>query len=979
MSDPALSLENPFRPIYEFYSIAAWATSAALMGVSAYVAEYPSTPFLLFGAICLLMMARQIPKVVELLRVQRKLDGEALQFMTREELREICKERPDSIFLGFGFNWSQAQRQLVHTIVRSDPERLAPHGDTLMGQRWMQGLGKPQPIFQPIDHNAGHTLLAGTTRAGKALPMAARIHTPQGWITMAEVKVGTLVSTPDGGVAPVSGVFPQGELDTYHLHFNDGRVVEASGDHLWEIHHKHWNGKYKPGKSRAGKATPRVLTTLDLRDQILRNKGTFCVPFARPVAKPHAELPIPPYVLGVLLGDGLMGKGNRLMISSADPELIARVATELSSEFTIQKSAGSKYDYSIGLAPSPDRPKSGRLPGGRYVTHPLKRAVVSLGLDECRSWEKFIPACYLEASIEQRVALLQGIMDTDGTVSTRGSASITSTSLQLVQGVQQLVWSLGGRAVLRKRATPKYTYQGEKRMGRPAYKLSVELADSRMAFSLKRKLERCPDGSRRKFRTGLAVTKIVPARRTECQCIKVDHPDELFITDHYIVTHNTRMLDSLITQAVFRGETVIILDPKGDKDLMECARQACIADGRAEDFVYFHPAFPDKSWRIDPLRNFNRATELASRIASLIPSETGADPFTAFGQMQLTNIANGILLIDEKPTLKKILTCFEGGMPHLVKSAILSYCRKTFADRGDEWEEALKRAMEGAKPDINDHATRHARFYRDYVAKHAPSQELQGLISSFTHDATHYGKMIASLLPVLTMLTSGVLGDLLSPDSEDLRDPRPITDFSRAIHNKQVVYIGLDSLSDKFVGSAIGAMFLADLTAVAGDRYNYGKDLQPVNIYVDEAAELANDPFIAMLNKAGGSKARITVATQTLGDFTSRLGSDAKSRMVLGNLNNVVALRLIDGPTQEYITETFSKTVVRHVEYSQSAKAETDEPFIFSGTTNEALKETEVALVDPQMLGALPNLEFFARISGGRLVKARIPILKSAA
>jgi len=608
MSDPALSLENPFRPIYEFYSIAAWATSAALMGVSAYVAEYPSTPFLLFGAICLLMMARQIPKVVELLRVQRKLDGEALQFMTREELREICKERPDSIFLGFGFNWSQAQRQLVHTIVRSDPERLAPHGDTLMGQRWMQGLGKPQPIFQPIDHNAGHTLLAGTTRAGK-----------------------------------------------------------------------------------------------------------------------------------------------------------------------------------------------------------------------------------------------------------------------------------------------------------------------------------------------------------------------------------TRMLDSLITQAVFRSETVIILDPKGDKDLMECARQACIADGRAEDFVYFHPAFPDKSWRIDPLRNFNRATELASRIASLIPSETGADPFTAFGQMQLTNIANGILLIDEKPTLKKILTCFEGGMPHLVKSAILSYCRKTFADRGDEWEEALKRAMEGAKPDINDHATRHARFYRDYVAKHAPSQELQGLISSFTHDATHYGKMIASLLPVLTMLTSGVLGDLLSPDSEDLRDPRPITDFSRAIHNKQVVYIGLDSLSDKFVGSAIGAMFLADLTAVAGDRYNYGKDLQPVNIYVDEAAELANDPFIAMLNKAGGSKARITVATQTLGDFTSRLGSDAKSRMVLGNLNNVVALRLIDGPTQEYITETFSKTVVRHVEYSQSAKAETDEPFIFSGTTNEALKETEVALVDPQMLGALPNLEFFARISGGRLVKARIPILKSAA
>lgn len=972
-----MNVENPFRPVYEVYAIATWLGAAVLMGVSAYLSNYPTTPFLAFAAFSVFMAVRMVPKTIELHRRHTRMKGVPLSFMTREELKAICEKRPGSIFLGYGYNWTQAERQLVHTISRNDPSKLAPIEENQMGQPWMQGLGKEEPIYLPIDHNAGHMLLAGTTRAGKALPLEARIHTPHGWITMADVKVGTVVSTPDGGVAQVSGVFPQGELETYYLHFNDGRIVEASGDHLWEIHHKHWHGKYKPGKSRAGKARPRVLTTLELRDQILRNKGTFCVPFARPVAKPHAELPVPPYVLGVLLGDGLLGKGNRLTISCGDQEIIGRVAAELPKEFRIQKKAQAQYEYSILLAPSVDRPTSGRLPDGGYVTHPLKKAMVALGLDECPSWEKFIPACYLEASIEQRIALLQGLMDTDGTVSTRGSASITATSLDLLKGIQQLVWSLGGRAVLRKRATPTYTHLGEKRQGRPAYKLSVELADTRMAFSLGRKLEQCPDGSKRKFRTGLAVTKIVPARRTECQCIKVDHPDELFITDNYIVTHNTRLLDSLITQAVFRGEAVIILDPKGDKDLMECAKNACVAAGCPESFVYFHPAFPDKSWRIDPLKNFSRPTELATRIASLIPSETGADPFTAFGQMSMTHVINGILIVNEKPTLKDIRSYLEGGMAGLLTRAVKAFANKAFGP--GEWEEPYNRQLQGSRPDEASIAQRTAGFYRDFVRPRKASPEIEGLIAAFTHDASHYGKMIASLMPVLTMLTAGELGDLLSPDPKNLRDPRQITDFMRCIKNKMVVYVGLDSLSDKLVGSAIGSMFLADMTAVSGHRYNYGIDNQPVNLFVDEAAELANDLFIAMLNKAGGSKIRITAATQTFADFTARMGKDAKTRMALGNLNNVVALRLLDGETKDYIAESFQETFVRHVEYSQSTKGENDELFGFSGTMSESLKEEKVPFVDPPLLGVLPNLEFFAHISGGRLVKARIPILKSAA
>ena len=93
----------------------------------------------------------------------------------------------------------------------------------------------------------------------------------------------------------------------------------------------------------------------------------------------------------------------------------------------------------------------------------------------------------------------------------------------------------------------------------------------------------------------------------------------------------TRMFDTLISQAILRGEAVIIIDPKGDKEMRDNARRACEAMGQAERFVSFHPAFPEESVRIDPLRNFTRVTEIASRLAALIPSEGGGDPFKSFG------------------------------------------------------------------------------------------------------------------------------------------------------------------------------------------------------------------------------------------------------------------------------------------------------------------------------------------------------------
>ncbi len=435
----------------------------------------------------------------------------------------------------------------------------------------------------------------------------------------------------------------------------------------------------------------------------------------------------------------------------------------------------------------------------------------------------------------------------------------------------------------------------------------------------------------------------------------------------------SRFLDTIITQAVSRNETVIVWDPKSDHGLKESVRRAALRQGGEDKFVYFHPAFPEKSARIDPLKNFNRATELATRVAALIPSETGADPFTAYSQMLLTVITEALLLANIKPTLHEFRKYVSNGLEPLVCIATRAHCDAKVPGWETDYEPYAKKMKE---PTLYYQALSYINFYNDKVAHKAQSPALENLYAQFGHERTHAAKMTASLMPVLNMLTSGSLGGLLSPDTADYTDKRPITDFARIIRNRQCCYIGLDSLSDNMVGSAIGSMFLSDMTAVSGDRYNYQIGDAPVTLIIDEAAEVVSDKMIQLLNKAGGSNMRLVIATQTFADFAARVGSTEKARMVLGNLNNMIVLRTIDGDTQTYVAESMPMTYVRHIEYGQATDVKTASAFDFGYRITESVKQTEVALVDAPIMGILPNLEFFAKVAGGAVYKGRIPILK---
>lgn len=466
---------------------------------------------------------------------------------------------------------------------------------------------------------------------------------------------------------------------------------------------------------------------------------------------------------------------------------------------------------------------------------------------------------------------------------------------------------------------------------------------------------------------------------------KVLYQDLKHVEGHTLIVGTTgagktRLFDLLISQAILRGDAVIIIDPKGDHELASNARRACIAksvaDGRGANdrkFFFFNPAFPLKSARIDPLRNFSRVTEVASRIAALLPGEGQGASFKAFSWQALNAVAQGLMVCYDRPNIVKLKHYLESGTEGLIYQTIYCYGEKVIENFSEKFKDIETQLAKLKTP--HKKAQGMVDFYRTAIAPSFPNSDLEGLISLFEHDAMHLSKMISVLLPTLAMLTSDTLSSLLSPDPSDINDERPYLDTSRMINDGCCTYIGLDSLTDSVVGSAIGSLILSDLTAVAGARYNYGVNNTPVSIFVDEASETLCDPLIQMLNKARGAKMRLFLATQTFADFAAKLGSPDKATQVLGNVNNIFALRVTDTATQEYITDKMPKTRIKIMSHTLNQTTSTDTPLSHSGVQGQTLQEEEADLFQPAMLGQLPNLEYLANLSGGLILKGRIPIL----
>lgn len=337
-------------------------------------------------------------------------------------------------------------------------------------------------------------------RYGKSLSTASDVLTPSGWTTVGELEVGDYVVGSDGKPTLVEGVFPQGELASFRVYFNDKSWVDCSEDHLWTVRSR--NPAERPWKT---------LTLREIMDRGLaveKGKGRkFRIPGVKPIEFEEKDLPINPYLLGAILGDGGISQGS-IILSSADQEILNQARTHLEPEGELNKIKNSNYDYRFKKTPK------------------LRQALVDLELKGKRSYEKHIPKKYMYASIKQREELLQGLMDTDGWAETPNQVALSSSSKQLRNDVRELMRGLGGRPISWKKKTTH----------RDAYLVQGSLPVGIQPFKLKRKLERYKPTP---LTFDRSIISIEPRGNADMTCIQVSNPDGLFVTKDYIVTHNT--------------------------------------------------------------------------------------------------------------------------------------------------------------------------------------------------------------------------------------------------------------------------------------------------------------------------------------------------------------------------------------------------------------------------------------------------------
>lgn len=357
----------------------------------------------------------------------------------------------------------------------------------------------------------------GSMSSGKDQPLDSKILTPRGWVENKDLKIGDKVCTPFNGIQTISAIFPQGEKDVYELETFDGRKCECGLEHLWEVRttkQVHNFRKYRERKNFS------VITTQELIQALDDSKTLFLqLPDAQEF--PEKEYLIHPYVLGMLIGDGcltLVDNKTCFEFSNAEEDIIQKVYN-LSGGVRLYRHPCAYTKYIWTEKPS-------------EVNNEIKR----LGLN-VYSGQKFIPEEYLWGSIQQRKDLLAGLFDSDGYVAPSGAFSITTTSERLKNDIIRLVRSLGYyTSEYEDKRTEKYTtnhcYQIFIRTDDPIFTSAKHtLAYQKFLESTDRKYARTNDHVR--------IKSVKFKRRTQTQCIYINDRDHLYITDDFIVTHNT--------------------------------------------------------------------------------------------------------------------------------------------------------------------------------------------------------------------------------------------------------------------------------------------------------------------------------------------------------------------------------------------------------------------------------------------------------
>jgi phosphate starvation-inducible protein PhoH len=371
------------------------------------------------------------------------------------------------------------------------------------------------------DEDTSIVFAVGPAGTGKAQPLTAKIKIPGGWSTMGDIQRGDMVVTPNGDTAKVVDLFPQGIKDTYILELKDGRKTECCGDHLWEVFYTDYWEK------------PRIMSTVD----IIKFQAGKCKPMKIRLPEHEKqddiELPIDPYVLGALLGDGSFATYPRIGFSTADSYMLDKINSLCADDGYFAHT--SNYDYSYRS----NTPRTTSYNKGNFSTQ-LQQHINELNLFGSKSDTKFIPDVYLHASKSQKIRLLQGMLDTDGYASARNELVYTTVSKAMCDSFVYLIRSIGGAAKV-KSYVGSYVNDGIMIEGKLTYDITVCYHNKTELVSIPRKRDRLSNDCQYSKKRTMSIKSITPSGSKECQCILIDSAEHLYVTDDFIVTHNTML------------------------------------------------------------------------------------------------------------------------------------------------------------------------------------------------------------------------------------------------------------------------------------------------------------------------------------------------------------------------------------------------------------------------------------------------------
>jgi hypothetical protein len=387
-----------------------------------------------------------------------------------------------------------------HTLTRPSYERLAPV--------------RMKNVFELLDMKAQLRQMERAHLIGAALRVDQRIATPEGWKPIGAAQVGDQVFSVDGTPAAITGVYPQGIRPIHKVTFTDGAFTYCDPSHLWTV------------KNRWGRE--RVLRLDEIMAEgLFQDNGTtgrrihrHRIPIAAPLELPEANLPLDPYLVGYMLGDGSLTQ-SMPKITCAEPEDDQPWRAVLPPGVS-----ATQYEKREGFC------NQYGLRSDTWHYNPVMEGLRAAGIWGMACEDKFIPDQYLWASTPQRWALLQGLCDSDGHSHQAGGVEFVTISQKLVEGITHLAQSLGGVA----KAAIREPRDGIRRR---LYRVWVSLPGPEAPFRIKRKVLTWKP---RKCQYVRAIHAVEPVEPAEAVCIKIDREDGLFLTEGMLATHNTNFI-----------------------------------------------------------------------------------------------------------------------------------------------------------------------------------------------------------------------------------------------------------------------------------------------------------------------------------------------------------------------------------------------------------------------------------------------------